>query len=167
MIFTPFVIFGHTWEVDAANKCISALIDKKLFYKYFIKNGHKSSHHFLFGNNDYISLVLTFHNIKKKQIKVEYEIDCGWDSKELRSLILSQPLTEKEKHVLHSFRSLCYQYHEQISLIDNSKPKNIRDLELQDMDSLNNYTIKIEGIDDDMLVYKLFDWMYKEITFFH
>lgn len=154
MIFSPFVIFGHTWEFDSENKCITALMDRQLFYKYFVKNSHDSSNKFFFGSDECISIILTLHNRKKKQIKVQYEIYSN-----STHLILSQPLTDKEKDVLCAFRTLCYQHHEQLLLIDNSKPQNIKDLELQDRDAINNYTIKIDGINVDRLVYKLFDWM--------
>ena len=163
MIFSPFVIFGHTWEFDEKNKCISALIDRNLFYKQFVKNGNfklQDDGITNLGGVEYVNVIISFHNIKKRQLKVTYKMN--FISGEF---ILSQPLTNDERMVLHKFSSLCYQHYDQIAQIEESKPQNIKNLEQQYMDSVDNYTIKVQGIDEERLVLYLINWMTKSNNF--
>ena len=160
MIFSPFVIFGLTWEFDAEKKCISALIDRNLFYKQFVKNGNIKLHNdgiTNLGGTEYISVIISIHNIKKKQLKLTYKMNFVSGE-----FVLSDPLTQNENLLLHKFRSFSYQHYDQIAQIEAAKPQNIKDVEQKYLDSIDNYSIKIEGIDEERHVWYLFNWMIKE-----
>lgn len=160
MIFSPRVLFGHTWEYDAHSKCIRALIDRNLFYGHFVKNSTlkcEVSERVRLGNIEFVNVILSIHDLKKKQIKVTYEMEYSSGD-----FILSQPLTADEKLILHKFRLLCYQHNIPAADIEAVKPKNIFDLEMRDIDALDNYSIKIGGIDEERLVIHLFNWMYNQ-----
>lgn len=67
MIFTPLVIFWHTWEFDSNTNVLDALIERHLFFKYFhIENESV--------NTDLISVSIQFNSYYPKQLKVSYQL---------------------------------------------------------------------------------------------
>lgn len=70
MIFTPFVIFGHTWEFDENTNVIDALIDRRTFFKYFhieYDDAHTTK-------SELISVSIHINSYYPKQLKVVYEL---------------------------------------------------------------------------------------------
>lgn len=159
MIFTPFLLFGHTWEYDDATKTITALIDRNTFYKIFVKNSDFLSFDDSstsrvdsqsINNLDFVSIEISIYNIAKRQLKLTYKMSLISGQ-----YILSQPLSKKEKLVLHKFRLLCYQYQH----LEMEKPQIIVDLENKHSDSLGKHSIMIDGIDDENIVIHLYNYI--------
>lgn len=70
MIFTPFIIFGHTWEFDPNTNIIDALIDRSTFFKYF----HIDYLDLNTNTSDLISVSIHINSYYPKQLKVKYQL---------------------------------------------------------------------------------------------
>jgi hypothetical protein len=163
MIFTPFVIFGHTWELDVQNRCIQALMDRNLFHKRFVRADGKTTYsQSPFSNNDCIPIMISVHNLKRKQLKLTYPTDTSSYSQNKglnTEIILCEPLTEKEHDLLHKYRMLCYQHEARYQQIEMSKPQVVRDLEIRERESTNSYIVHVDGVNESNLTSRLFMWM--------
>ena len=170
MIFSPFIFFGHTWEING--RIMTALMERELFLKFFVRhcdlnenNEHYSSKEIKYyrqgsverKKEHFVSLIITIFDIVKKQLKVKYEYTSqpdvfGTCYEKTGEFILSTPLTLEEKTTLHRLRQRSP---------ENMNMRTALLLNI-DMDSYNSdlelYTIRVPGVDsNENLIKRLFD----------
>lgn len=169
-VFSPMVLFGHTWDVDESDKCIRALMEKKLFLSYFkthVDAKHTNTEHTypsilsppVFGN-DLISLVISIHDTKKQYLKLSYQMQLMSGE-----FILSNPLSDKENDTLNRYNTLISQYQYANVPINVNTPIEIINLQSRSKDIItqSHYTIVIPGIDDKHIVRQLFNYLFKSL----
>ena len=158
MIFSPYIFFGHTWEIN--EKTMTALIERELFFKFFIRHSDlensvdeslKGIKYYRQSNicrkrDHFVSLIITIHHFAKNQLNVKFQYTSepdvfGSSFEKNGELILSNPLTLEEKATLHRLRQ-----RRQGNVDHRTAMLESIDMDSHD-DNMDLYTLRVPGID--------------------